>query len=71
VDDDADADKDGEDENDGGGSREPIRKKLKTSHTEKIPTRRSSRKKKGSHTHLEPEVIQGMLLVACIEYDTD
>jgi hypothetical protein len=60
-----------DDENDGGGSREPIRKKLKTSHTAKMPTRRSSRKKKESRTHLEPEVIQRMLLLACIEYDTD
>ena len=53
------------------GSQEPIRKKLKTSHTEEMPTRRSSRKKKESRTHLEPEVIQRMLLLACIEYDTD
>jgi hypothetical protein len=69
-DEDGDEDEDGEDENDGCGSREPIRKKLKTSHTKKMPTRRSTRKKE-SRTHLEPEVIQGMLLVACIEYDTD
>jgi hypothetical protein len=67
VDEDEDEDEDGEDENDGGGSRKP-RKKLKTSHTKKMPTRRSSCQKKA---HLEPEVIQGMLLVACIEYDTD
>jgi hypothetical protein len=60
-----------DDENDGGGSREPIRKKSKPSHTKKTPTGRSSRIKKGSRTHLEPEVIQGMLLVACIGYDTE
>lgn len=63
-------DEDGEDEDDGGGSREPIRKRPKTSHTEEMPTRRSSRKKKENRTNLKPEVIQGMLLVACIEYDT-
>ena len=60
---------DDEDENDESGSGEPTRKKPKTTPT--IPLRRSSRKKKASHTQLEPEVIQGMLLVVCIEYDTD
>jgi hypothetical protein len=73
-DEDGDGDEDGEDENNGGGSQEPICKKLKRSHTEKMPTRRSSRnknKKKESHPQLEPEVIQSMLPVACIEYDTD
>ena len=70
-DDDGDGDEDEEDENDesGSGGGEPTRKKPKTTPT--IPLWRSSRKKKASHTQLEPEVIQGTLLVVCIEYDTD